>query len=137
MREFVGQSIAGFPPFILYFLIAAAMLIVFVAIYLRITPYREVDLIKQGNCAAAVSLSGSIIGFVLPLAHAVAQAVNLTDLLLWGLLAMVVQLVSYLLVRALIPGIVSGIPQGQVAHGIFLATVSVAAGILNAACMAD
>ena len=137
MRAFVEQSLVGFPPFILYFLLSAAMLIAFIAIYVRVTPYREVDLIKQGNTAAAASLSGAIIGFALPLAHAVAQAVNLVDMLLWGVLALIVQLVSYLVVRGLIPGVVRGIPEGEVAHGVILAAVSIAAGILNAACMAD
>jgi putative membrane protein len=137
MRAFVEQSIAGFPPFIIYFAISAAMLVLFTALYLRVTPYREVDLIRQGNAAAAASLSGAVLGFVLPLAHAVAQAANLVDMLIWGVIALAVQLATYLLVRALLPGIVHDIPQGRLAPGVFLGAVSIAAGILNAACMND
>lgn len=137
MLDFVRQSVLGFPPFIIYFGVSAVMLIAFCAIYLRITPYREVSLIKEGNVAAAASFSGAIIGFTLPLAHAVAQAANLVDMLIWGGIALVVQLLSYLIVRALIPGIVRDIPEGKAAPGVFLGTVAIAAGILNAACMAD
>lgn len=137
MLAFIAESVSGFPPFIVYFVIAAAMLSAFVAIYLHVTPYRELMLIKEGNSAAAASLCGAILGFTLPLAHAVAQAANLIDMLLWGLIALIVQLVSYLIVRGLIPGVVKDIPQGKVAQGVFLGAVSLAAGILNAACMSD
>jgi len=137
MLEFIQESVLGFPPFIVYFAISAAMLVAFVFIYLRITPYREIALIREGNAAAAASLSGAILGFTLPLAHAVAQAANIVDMLIWALIALVVQLVSYLIVRACVPGIVKDIPDGKVAQGVFLGVVSVAAGLLNAACMAD
>jgi len=137
MREFIRESLGGFPPFIVYFVISAALLVVFIFIYLRVTPYREIGLIKEGNAAAAASLSGAIIGFTLPLAHAVAQSANLVDMLIWALIALVVQLASYLIVRALIPALVRGIPEGKVAQGVFLGAVSIAAGILNAACMTD
>ena len=137
MREFIRESLGGFPPFIVYFVISAALLVVFIFIYLRVTPYREIGLIKEGNAAAAASLSGAIIGFTLPLAHAIAQSANLVDMLIWALIALVVQLASYLIVRALIPALVRGIPEGKVAQGVFLGAVSIAAGILNAACMTD
>ena len=137
MKAFVRESLGGFPPFIIYFVISAALLVVFIFIYLRVTPYREIGLIKEGNAAAAASLSGAIIGFTLPLAHAIAQSANLVDMLIWALIALVVQLACYLIVRALIPALVRGISEGNVAQGVFLGAVSIAAGILNAACMTD
>jgi len=137
MLDFVRESILGFPPFITHFGLSVVLLVLFGAIYVRITPYREIALIKEGNVAAASSFSGALLGFTLPLAHAVAQAANLVDTLLWGLIALVVQLVCYLIVRAVIPGIVNDIPAGKAAPGVFLGAVALAAGILNAACMAD
>lgn len=137
MLDFIKESVLGFPPFIIYFVISAAMLVLFVFIYLHATPYHEIKLIKEGNPAAAASLTGAILGFTLPLAHAVAQAANLADMMIWGFIALIVQLVCYLIVRALIPGLAKDIPDGKVAPGIFLGVVSLAAGILNAACMAD
>jgi putative membrane protein len=137
MLDFIKESVAGFPPFIIYFALSAVMLGLFTFIYVHITPYHEIKLIKEGNPAAAASLAGAILGFTLPLAHAVAQAANLIDMLIWGLIALVVQLVCYLIARALIPGLAKDIPDGKVAPGIFLGVISLAAGILNAACMAD
>jgi putative membrane protein len=47
----------------------------------------------------------------------------------------VVQIVIYVAIRLLMPDIVRDISDGKVAAGVFLGGVSLAAGILNAACM--
>ena len=91
----IWQSIAGFPLFLLYFATAVALLVLFVAIYIRVMPHRELALIREGNVAAALSLSGALIGFVLPLASAVAHSVNPVDMVVWGVVALLVQLAVY------------------------------------------
>ena len=63
-------SFGGFDDFLLYLAISGVLLAMFVAIYVRITPYRELALIRENNMAAAFSLSGAIIGMVVPLANA-------------------------------------------------------------------
>ncbi len=133
--DILSSSIRGFPAFILYFVSTLAMLAMFIAIYVRITPYRELALIRQGNLAAALSLSGAMLGFVIPLAHSVAQSANLADMALWGLIALVVQLLVYFVVTRVMPGIASDIPAGKTGPGVFLGAVSLATGILNSACM--
>lgn len=129
------ESFAGFDDFLIYLSIAAALLAVFVAIYVRITPYREIALIRDGNAAAAFSLSGTIIGMVLPLSSAVQNSVNLIDLGVWCTIALVVQLVVFMVARIALPNIVQDIPAGKQASGIFLGAISIAAGLLNAAAM--
>ena len=52
----VAQSLAGLPAFLTYFFLSLALLVVFLAIYLAVTPYSELQLIRQGNAAAAVGL---------------------------------------------------------------------------------
>ncbi|MFN8775092.1 MAG: DUF350 domain-containing protein [bacterium] len=129
------ESMLGVPAFLTYFAATLAMVVLFIAIYIRITPYPELSLIREGNVAAAWSLSGALFGFVVPLARSVAQSVSLVDMLSWGAVAFLVQLLVYLGVRMAMPGIVTGIPEGKVAHGLFLGAMSLAAGLLNAACM--
>ena len=133
--EMFHQSISGLPAFLTYFLISIALLAIFVFIYIRITPYHEIQLIREGNVAAALSLSGSMAGFTIPLAHAIAQSVSIPDMLVWGLIALVVQLLVYVVARMLIPGLSSDIPAGKAAQGAFLGILSICTGILNAACM--
>ena len=133
--DILEQSVSGFPAFIINFAAALALLAVFLFIYIKITPYHEIDLIRAGNLAAAASLSGAMLGFAIPLAQAVAQSDSLIDMLIWAGIALVIQLLVYAVVRLIIPGISKDIPEGHVAQGVFLGMLSLATGILNAACM--
>lgn len=133
--DIIAQSIIGFPPFIITLAAAFVLLALFLFIYIRITPYREIQLIREGNAAAAVSLSGATMGFAIPLAQSAAQSGNIYDMLMWSGIAMVVQLLVYVAVRLMIPDIARDIPAGKVAQGTFLGVLSLATGLLNAACM--
>jgi putative membrane protein len=133
--EFIKLSLSGFDEFLVYFGLSVGFVALFVTIYVRVTPYPEIALIREGNAAAAASLSGSLLGFVLPLASAVLNSVNLWDMALWAAIALAVQLVVYFLVRLILPDVGRHITDGKVASGIFLGALSLAAGILNAACM--
>jgi len=135
MRHELFESFAGFDDFLVYLAVAVAYFAAYVAIYVRITPYPEIQLIRSGNVAAAYSLSGSALGFAIPLASAVANSVNLVDMALWALIAMAVQVCVYVAVKLMIPNIARDISEGHVAQGIFLGTLSLAVGVLNAACM--
>ena len=133
--EILKHSVRGVDDFLLYLAASLALVALFVFIYTRITPYKEFTLIREGNVAAAASLSGTILGFVIPLAYSVAQSVNLADMALWGLIALVVQLLVFFAVTRIIPTLARDIPEGKVAPGILLGALSLATGILNAACM--
>ena len=133
--EIIQHSIGGLPAFLIYLALSLALLALFILIYIWITPYHEFALIREGNVAAAASLSGTILGFVIPLAHAVALSVNLADMALWGLIALVVQLLVFFAVTRIVPGIARDIPAGKLAPGMLLGALSLATGILNAACM--
>lgn len=133
--ETLQQSIIGFPLFIITLLVALLLLAVFLFIYVKITPYNEIQLIRDGNAAAAVSLAGATLGFAIPLAQSAAQSGDIVDMLLWASIAMVVQLLVYVAVRLVIPDIARAIPSGKLAQGVFLAALALATGLLNAACM--
>lgn len=133
--DILRQSIGGFYPFITTLALALALLALFLFIYVRITPYREFQLIREGNVAAAISLSGATLGFAIPLAQSAAQSGNLLDMLMWSGISMAVQLLVYVVVRTIIPGITRDIPAGKTAQGTFLGMLSFATGLLSAACM--
>ncbi|MBL8512182.1 MAG: DUF350 domain-containing protein [Betaproteobacteria bacterium] len=129
------ESFLGFQDFLIYLGIAGALLIFFLLIYVRITPYREIPLIREGNMAASFSLSGTLIGMVIPLAHAIKSSVNPIDMAIWGAIALAIQLIVFIIARITLPNIATDIPAGKQATGFFLGSVSIAAGLLNAACM--
>ena len=134
MRQ-VFDSFAGFDDFLVYLAVALVLLALFIVIYIRVTPYREMALIREGNMAASFSLSGSLLGFIIPLAAAVQHSVSLVDMAIWGLIAMVVQIAAFIVVKLLIPSITEDIPAGKGAQGFFLGSLSLGVGLLNAACM--
>ena len=131
--EFLKLSLQGLDEFLVYFGLCLVFVALFLAIYVRVTPYREIQLIREGNSAAAASLSGALIGFVLPLAAAVEHSVNPYDLAIWATIALAVQLLVYAATRLVLPDVGRDIPAGKVASGVFLAAISVGAGILSAA----
>jgi putative membrane protein len=135
MGREVFDSFAGFDDFLVYLGISLAYLAVFVAIYIRITPYREMQLIREGNMAASFSLSGAILGFIVPLASAIQHSVSLIDMAIWGLIAMAVQILAFVVAKLAIPSITRDIPEGKGAQGFFLGSLSLGVGLLNAACM--
>lgn len=134
MRQ-VFDSFAGFDDFLAYLAVSLVLLALFIAIYVRVTPYRELALIREGNMAASFSLSGSLLGFIVPLAAAVQHSVSLVDMAIWGLIAMLVQIAAFVAVKVLIPSITQDIPAGKGAQGFFLGTLSLGVGLLSAACM--
>jgi putative membrane protein len=131
----LSESLAGLPAFLLYFALGLGLLVVFLAVYLAVTPYKELALIRAGNTAAAISLSGAVIGFVLPLGRAITQSVSALDMVAWGGVALVVQVVVFFLVGRLVPRFAQAVAEGRVAGATFLAALAVAVGILNAAAM--
>src|ERR1044072_5146495 len=102
--EFLKFSLSGFDDFLLYFGLSIGFVVLYLAIYVRATPYRAPPRRVSappppGTPAGAGSLSGSLIGFVLPLASAVVHSVNPWDMALWAAIALAVQIVVYLVDR--------------------------------------
>ncbi len=123
------------PAFASFFLTAIVLLGVFAVLYELVTPYNELQLIREGNPAAAITMGGAIIGFALPIAVSVAVSHNLYAMVGWAVVAGIVQLLVYVAARLALPRINEAIPQGKIASGIFLASLSVGVGILNAGCI--
>lgn len=131
----VLAALAGLPWFALYFSVAAAVLVLFIAVYIRTTAHREIELIRDGNIAAALALSGAVVGFAIPLGKSVAQAVSVPDMLIWSFAAFLVQLLVFRVVRMAIPDLSMKIENGNVASGAFLGASALASGMLNASAM--
>jgi putative membrane protein len=128
-------SLATLPAFLAFLAVAAATLALFVAVYLRVTPWPELALIRQGNNAAALSFAGALLGFALPVANVIENSHQLGELALWSAIACAVQLATYLVARVALPHLAEDIPAGKTAPALFLAALSVAVGLVNAACM--
>jgi len=103
-----------------------------VTLYMLITPYREIMLIRQGNSAAAISLGGTVIGMSIALYSVAASTFDLLELAVWGAVALVSQLAIFALVSVKLPGFRQGVEEDRVGYGITLGAFSIAMGVLNA-----
>lgn len=135
----MSELFVGFLPslleFLAYFTTASVLTIVFIAIYSTATQHNEIKLIRENSAAAAAAVSGSLIGFALPLASVMLNSLSVIDLVLWGVVAMIVQIGVYFIVRISMPRISARIELGEIAAGIWLGAASLVGGILNAASM--
>lgn len=118
-----------------YFLTSGALVLIFLFIYTRITPHNEWRLIKENNLAASLGFIGALLGYIIPLASVAINSVNLLDYVVWGAVALVVQLLVFGLARIYMPKISQHIEDNHLAVGLFLGGVSLGGGIINAACM--
>jgi len=129
------SSLNGIPPFLAYFAVAIVLVLIFVRIYTWVTPQDELALIKANNAAAALAFGGALIGFALPLSSAITHSLSLLDCAVWGAVALIVQVLTFVVLRIAIRQLPERINQGEVATGSFVAASAIAIGLINAACM--
>lgn len=127
--------LAGLPAFIAYFLMALAMSVAYLIVYERITPHPEYALIAKGNAAAAVGQGLSLLGFAIPLASAIYHTHAILECVLWGAIALGVQVTAYFLAGFAQHRLADRIAANDMAAAIWLGCVSLSSGVLSAACM--
>ena len=125
----------AFPNFLRYVIVGFGLAGLFLAIYTLITPWREFALIRAGNSAAATALIGALLGFCLPLANTIAHSVSLTDVVLWALVALAVQLIVHVVMRLVLPGLKQAIEADRASAGITAGGFAACFGLINAACL--
>ena len=133
--EALTSSLSGLPAFVAYFGMAIGYTLVFALVYTLLTPHHEWSLIKANKPAAATAFGGSLIGFALPLASAIAHSVGLLDCAVWAAVALVVQVLTFFALRLIVDGLPQRIAADEIATGILVATASIAVGLLDAASM--
>ncbi|KAB8058157.1 DUF350 domain-containing protein [Janthinobacterium sp. FT14W] len=121
--------------YLIHLILAAGLLIVFFIIYTRVTPYDEVLLIRQGNHAAALSLSGALLGFSATIASSLMHTADYQQFFAWAFGAMVVQLLVYLVTTRLLHMSKDQIESNNSAFGGLLGAISLSIGAINAACI--
>ena len=128
--------IANLLSFFAYFIGAIGYCVLFGFIYTRLTPHDEFDLIvRQHNATAGLAFGGALIGFAIALAGAIHNTGSAVEFMVWGLVAIASQTLAYLCARLLHPGLSHAIEQNAIASGYLIASISIAAGLLGAACM--
>ena len=131
----IAITLEGLLPFLGYFGGGALIVVLFSLIYLKVTPYDEIKLVHEGKIAPAISFGGAVFGFICPLTAAISHSVNFLDMVIWALVALAVQILVFLLFRLVFRSFVNEIANNNIGSALFLAILSVAAGLVNAASM--
>lgn len=121
--------------YLIYMVSALAGLGLFAVIYTRVTPFDEIDLIRSGNVAAALSLGGALLGFSLTMYSSIATHATFVMFFVWATGAMVTQIIVHFLAARLIKGMNQAIHENNAAMGGLMGSISLAVGIVNAACL--
>ena len=128
-------AVASLGDFGIYFGTALGLVALYLLVYPLATSHREFALIRQNVLSAALAFGLSLIGFSLPLSSAIARSFDVLDSVVWGIVALGVQILVYWLVRLLVPRLSDKIAAGEMSAALFLGAASLAAGIINAAAM--
>jgi putative membrane protein len=126
---------SGLPKLIIQFITCAVLLAIGVIIYTRLTPFREREMVVHGNAAAGTMLAGAILALAIPLASMLATSGTLLDVLVWGVVALILQLVTLGVVALVMHNFRAMIESGNIAAAITLAGAQIAVALLNAAAM--
>jgi putative membrane protein len=132
---FQGLS-AGLPLVLLHFGATVALFFLGVSAYVLVTPLHERQLLATGNRAAGIVLGGTIVAIAIPLAATLATSLVLLDILVWGAIAVVLQLATFFVAILFFRDLRPMIETGNVAAGTTLAAVQLAVALMNAGAMA-
>ena len=136
MDPILQSFLNGFPILLLHFSVTLTMLGVGVWIYQLITPWHEMQLIRSGNTAAAISFSGAILGLAIPLAFCMATSVGVLDIIIWGLAALIIQLMTFRLLDIFLKDLPKRIENREMGAAILVFAVKLAVAMINAAAIA-
>jgi len=126
----------GFPLTLLHAGITVALLLAGAGLYALLTPYRDLQLIREGNTAAAISLGGMVVGLALPLAVSLAASTGELEMVIWGVAIIAVQLLVFRLADFVLRGLPARIQAGETAAATFLVLVKIATAVVLAAAVA-
>ncbi|RAK67329.1 DUF350 domain-containing protein [Phenylobacterium kunshanense] len=124
---------SGFPVFLAHASVTVLILFAAAAVYVLLTPHKEITLIREGNTAAAVSLGGVLLGLAIPLSASLRASTNVIEIALWGGVTVVVQLLVFRLVDMLLRGLPKRIQDGEMSAAALLVGAKIATALLIAA----
>ncbi len=132
MDQTLNSLANGFPALILYLLVVTLIYVVGVTIYVRLTPHKELELVQNGNMAAAITFSALIIGLALPLAACLVHKISLVDVAVWGTASLFLQLFLFRFTDFIFKGMPQRIVDNETAPALVLAAFKIAGSLVLA-----
>jgi putative membrane protein len=136
MDRIVAALQQGLPVLVEQFAVTLVLLGIGIVCYMLLTPFDERRMVRQGNIAAGVVVAGTLVALALPLAATLASSALTLDILLWGLVALAIQLTTFVAATVMMRGLRAMIEAGNVAAALVLIGIQIAVALLNAGAMA-
>lgn len=136
LRPELQAFFTGFPITLLHAVVTLILLLIGATIYSWLTPYKEIDQIRDGNSAAAVAYGGVIIGLAIPLAASMSASTSLREIFIWGGATIILQLFVFRTVDFILAGLPQRINEGEVSAAVLLVSGKLAAALILAAAVA-
>lgn len=130
------SAIRAMPVFAAHFGVTLVILVGGVLIYQALTPQNEGRLIRENNVAAATAFGAAILSLALPLATCLARSVSIPDIMVWGVVALIVQLGTFFVASLVFRDLVQRIERGEMASAVALGCTHLGVAAINAAAIA-
>ena len=116
---------------------AFLLLLVGFALFELSTKTKELKLIAEGNVAAALVISGKLLGLAFVIGSAIANSINLLDMIIWGAVGIISQIVLYFVLELITIrfSIKDAIEKNNTAVGTVLLLISLSVGWVLAQCL--
>ena len=135
-QTILNSAIKAMPVFAAQFAVTLVMLIGAVLIYRLVTPQDETRLIRANNVAAATEFGTAILSLALPLAMCLARGVSIADIVIWGVVALVLQLGTFFVSNLIFRDLRERIERGEMASAVAIGATHLAVAAINAAAIA-
>lgn len=133
----LASFVAGFPDFIIQLAIALGLFVASLFIYTIMTPHKELALIRAGNPSASLAYGGVIVGIAIPLGSCLAHSFGVIDLVIWGVVTLLIQLLAFRFADIFLRGLPRRIAEGDVAAAVFLMSIKIGLALIMAGAVAD
>jgi putative membrane protein len=137
LQAALAAFVAGFPVYVLQVAVASVMIVAASAVYVLLSPYRELEMMRAGNASAGLAFSGVVLGLTIPIAAALGTAHNIFDLVIWGIVALLMQLLAFRVADLILKDLPKRIANEEAGAAIVTLAVKLASGIVLAAGMMD
>ena len=131
--EYISDLITGLPFLISHLFITLCLLFIGITSYIFLTPIKELKLIKDGNISASISFSGALLGIGIPLASSLSVSNSILEIIIWGLTAIVLQLLCFKVTDTFLKDLSKRIEDDQLATSILLFSIKISVSLINSA----
>lgn len=123
--------------FLLYLAVTLGLLCIGLFLMAVTTKVKEFKLMAQGNRAVSYVLGGRLLGLAIVLYSTAANSISLLDMVSWGAVGILAQIIVFYLVEWLTPrfNINKSLEEDNQAVGLFLMFLSLSIGIVIAGCI--